>query len=89
MIWVKRIIIVETKCYILQRKHLQCFNGSLKKCMFSFFYLFLLRTITMNNTHKPRKFVTGANVGADSIPLECYREIGSIEIEGYMPKGFL
>jgi len=43
----------------------------------------------MNNTHKPRKFVTGANVGADSIPLECYREIGSIEIEGYMPKGFL
>ena len=36
---------------------------------------------------KPEYFVTGGEVGADSIPLECCKELG-IETMGYMPKGF-
>lgn len=48
-----------------------------KKCYFN----------TMTSVHKPDVFITGGQTGADSIPLECYREL-DISVDGYMPKGF-
>jgi len=41
----------------------------------------------MQEQHKPAFFVTGGEVGADSIPFECHAELG-IGVTGYMPEGF-